>query len=126
MFIGTVIGQRGTGISETFTVRRIVNNEGVERTFPIHSPKVADIEVVRRGKIRRAKLYYLRDRVGRATRLREVRPPTKADREAAAKADAVREEAPETEVPQEEETAPVETLVDTVDETETADENTEA
>lgn len=78
MFIGTVIGRRGSGMSETFTVRRIVNNEGVERVFPIHSPKVADVEVVRRGKTRRAKLYYLRDRVGKATRLKEIRTPGKA------------------------------------------------
>jgi len=73
MFIGTVISRRGSGISEMFTVRRIVNNEGVERTFPVHSPKVADVEVVRGGRVRRAKLYYLRDRVGKATRLKEVR-----------------------------------------------------
>lgn len=79
VFNGTVIGRRGSGISETFTVRRIVNNEGVERTFPIHSPKVAGVEVVRSGKVRRAKLYYLRDRVGKATRLKEVkRPPKRA------------------------------------------------
>lgn len=82
LFIGTVIGRRGEGISETFTVRRIVNNDGVERTFPIHSPRIADIEVVRRGKSRRAKLYYLRDRVGKSTRLKELRGLTKADREA--------------------------------------------
>jgi len=77
VFTGTVIARRGSGISETFTVRRIVNNEGVERTFPLHSPKVADIEVVRHGKVRRAKLYFLRDRVGKATRLKEVRPASK-------------------------------------------------
>lgn len=73
VFTGTVIARRGSGISETFTVRRIVNNEGVERVFPIHSPKIADVQVVRGGKTRRAKLYYLRDRVGKATRLKEVR-----------------------------------------------------
>lgn len=72
LFSGTVIGRRGHGISETFTVRRIVNNEGVERTFPLHSPKVAGIEIVRGGRVRRAKLYYLRDRVGKSTRLKEV------------------------------------------------------
>lgn len=72
-FAGTVIARRGSGISETFTVRRIVNNEGVERSFPVHNPKVASIEVVRSGKIRRAKLYYLRDRVGKATRLKDVK-----------------------------------------------------
>ena len=73
IFTGTVIGRRGAGISETFTVRRIVNNEGVERTFPLHSPKVAGVEVVRSGKVRRAKLYFLRDRIGKATRLQEIR-----------------------------------------------------
>jgi large subunit ribosomal protein L19 len=79
MFAGTVIGRRGEGVSETFTVRRIVNNEGVERTFPVHSPRVADVEIVRRGKTRRAKLYYLRDRVGKSTRLKELRGLTKAE-----------------------------------------------
>ncbi len=70
-FTGVVISRKGSGISENFTVRRIVNREGVERTFPLHSPKIADIEVVRTGRARRAKLYYLRDRVGKATRLKE-------------------------------------------------------
>jgi len=70
-FNGVVIGRRGSGISETFTVRRIVNNQGVERTFPVHSPKIAEIEVLRHGKVRRAKLYFLRDRVGKATRLKD-------------------------------------------------------
>jgi len=72
VFRGTVIRRRGTGVSETFTVRRIVNNEGVERTFPLHSPRIASVEVVRSGRTRRAKLYYLRGRVGKATRLRDV------------------------------------------------------
>jgi len=72
VFNGVVIGRSGSGISETFRVRRIVNNQGVERTFPLHSPKVADIKVVRSGKTRRAKLYFLRDRVGKATRLKQV------------------------------------------------------
>lgn len=89
MFIGTVIARRGEGISETFTVRRIVNNDGVERTFPIHSPRIADVELVRQGKTRRAKLYYLRDRVGKATRLKEVRGLTKAERAAVEKSEAV-------------------------------------
>lgn len=70
-FIGVVIGRRGRGMGESFTVRRIVNNEGVERIFPLHSPKVAGVEVIRSGHIRRAKLYYLRDRVGKARRLRD-------------------------------------------------------
>jgi large subunit ribosomal protein L19 len=71
IFSGTVIGRRGAGINETFTVRRIVQGEGVERTFPIHSPKLAKIEMKRTGRVRRAKLYYLRERVGKATKLRE-------------------------------------------------------
>lgn len=87
VFTGTVIRKKGGGIHETFTVRRIVNNEGVERVFPLHSPKVAGVEVVRSGKVRRAKLHYLRDRVGKATRLKEIRKPTKREI-AAAKAHA--------------------------------------
>ncbi len=71
IFNGTVIRRKGSGMRETFTVRRIVQGEGVERTFPIHSPKLARVEVKRRGKVRRAKLYYLRDRVGKATRVKE-------------------------------------------------------
>ena len=72
VFTGTVIARKGGGMGESFTVRRIVNNEGVERSFPIHSPKVAGVEVVRGGKARRAKLYFLRDRVGKSTRLRDT------------------------------------------------------
>lgn len=75
-FIGVVITRRGKGMDETFTVRRIVNNEGVERIFPIHSPRVVSVEVQRRGKTRRSKLYYLRDRVGKARKLRERRVTT--------------------------------------------------
>jgi large subunit ribosomal protein L19 len=71
IFNGTVIARRGCGMDEMFTVRRIVQGEGVERQFPLHSPKIAKIEVKRTGQVRRAKLYYLRDRVGKATRLRE-------------------------------------------------------
>jgi large subunit ribosomal protein L19 len=71
VFGGVVISRRGDGLRETFTVRRIVQGEGVERIFPLHSPKIAKIEVKRTGRTRRAKLYYLRDRVGKATRLRE-------------------------------------------------------
>ena len=73
VFSGTVIGRRGQGISESFTVRRIVNNEGVERTFPLHSPKVGAIDIVRSGRTRRAKLYFLRDRVGKKTRLKDLK-----------------------------------------------------
>ena len=73
VFSGTVIAMRGDGMREMFTVRRIVQGEGVERVFPLHSPKIAKVEVKRTGRVRRAKLYYLRDRVGKATRLRERR-----------------------------------------------------
>jgi len=71
IFSGVVIARRGEGIREMFKVRRIVQGEGVERTFPVNSPKIAKIEVKRTGRVRRAKLFYLRDRVGKATRLRE-------------------------------------------------------
>src|SRR5262249_11085485 len=71
VFSGTVISRRGEGMRESFTVRRVVQGEGVERTFPVNSPKIARIEVKRPGAVRRAKLYYLRDRVGKATRVRE-------------------------------------------------------
>ena len=73
VFNGVVIARRGQGINETFTVRRIVNNEGVERIFMVHSPRVLGITVKRRGKTRRAKLYYLRSRAGKARKLREKR-----------------------------------------------------
>jgi large subunit ribosomal protein L19 len=71
IFNGVVIARRGTGARENFTVRRIVAGEGVERTFPLHSPKIAKVEVKRHGKVRRAKLFYLRNRTGKATRLTE-------------------------------------------------------
>lgn len=71
VFNGVVIARRGAGANEMFTVRRIVQGEGVERIFPLNSPKIARIEVKRTGEVRRAKLYYMRDRVGKATRLRE-------------------------------------------------------
>jgi large subunit ribosomal protein L19 len=69
VFTGTVIARKGRGTNETFTVRRIVNNEGVERIFPLHSPNVLDIRPVRSGKRRRAKLYFLRERTGKAVKL---------------------------------------------------------
>jgi large subunit ribosomal protein L19 len=69
VFTGTVIARKGRGINETFTVRRIVDNEGVERIFPLHSPSVVNIKPIRSGKTRRAKLYYLRKRTGKAVRL---------------------------------------------------------
>lgn len=73
IFSGVIIASRGGGTRENFTVRRIVAGEGVERTFPVHSPKVSKIEVIRHARVRRAKLFYLRDRVGKATRLKERR-----------------------------------------------------
>jgi large subunit ribosomal protein L19 len=80
VFSGTVISRRGEGMREMFTVRRIVQGEGVERIFPLHSPKIAKVEVKRTGQVRRAKLYYLRDRIGKATRLRERRAKEAAER----------------------------------------------
>ena len=71
MFEGTVIAKHGGGISETFTVRRISYGVGVEKTFPIHSPNVEKVDIIRVGKVRRAKLYYLRDRVGKASKVKE-------------------------------------------------------
>lgn len=91
-FEGTVIARRGQGLDEMFTVRRIVANEGVERTFPLHSPRVAAIKTVRSGKVRRGKLYFLRDRVGKARRLRERRISAAA-RAAAAQARAAKAQA---------------------------------
>jgi large subunit ribosomal protein L19 len=73
VFTGVVIMKKGAGVNETFTVRRIVNNEGVERIFPLHSPFVSRVTVKRSGESRRAKLFYLRGRVGKATRLTEKR-----------------------------------------------------
>ena len=78
IFTGTVIARRGSGTRETFKVRRVVAGEGVERTFPVHSPKIAKLVIKRHAKVRRAKLFYLRDRVGKATRLTERR--AKSDR----------------------------------------------
>jgi large subunit ribosomal protein L19 len=72
-FQGVVIRRRGGGVRETFTVRKISFGVGVERTFPLHSPSIASIEVVSRGAVRRSKLYYLRDRVGKAARIKEKR-----------------------------------------------------
>ncbi|MCA9242891.1 MAG: 50S ribosomal protein L19 [Phycisphaerales bacterium] len=72
-FRGDVIARSGAGLDEMFTVRRLVGEEGVERIFPVHSPKIAAIKSVRTGKVRRAKLYYLRDRVGKARKLKERR-----------------------------------------------------
>ena len=73
IFQGDVIRMSGGSVRETFTVRKVSFGVGVERTFPLHSPKIAQLEVIRHGRVRRAKLYYLRDRVGKASRLRERR-----------------------------------------------------
>ncbi len=72
MYEGTVIARHGGGISETFTVRRVAYGCGVEKTFPLHSPNVAKVEVIRKGKVRRAKLYYIRERVGKASKVKEL------------------------------------------------------
>ncbi len=73
LFEGVVIKRRGVGISETFTVRKISYGVGVERTYPVHTPRIAKLEVIRRGKVRRAKLYYLRNLRGKAARIKEIR-----------------------------------------------------
>jgi len=73
IFQGNIIGIQGSGIAETYKVRKVSYGVGVERTFPVHSPSVAKIEVLRRGDVRRAKLYYLRDRAGKAAKIREKR-----------------------------------------------------
>ena len=103
-FSGTVIRVRGGGLGRTFTVRRIVQGEGVERVFPVHSPVIEGIQVTRKGRVRRSRLYYLRDRVGKATRLREVlgprgaKPAGKKKKEAPAPAAAPAPETAETAV----------------------------
>lgn len=73
VFEGTVIGKKGGGLRESFTVRKVSHGIGVERTFMLHSPRIAKIEVVRKGAVRRAKLYYLREKVGKATKVKELR-----------------------------------------------------
>ncbi len=86
IFNGVVIARRGSGTRELFTVRRIVGGEGVERSFPVHSPKIAKLEVVRHGKVRRAKLFFLRDRMGKSTRLTERRDVRETKKGAAGEA----------------------------------------
>lgn len=71
VFEGTIIAIKGSGISQTFTVRRVSYGVGIERVFPVHSPNVAKVDIIRTGKVRRAKLYYLRDRVGKAAKVKE-------------------------------------------------------
>lgn len=73
VFQGNVIARQGSGVGETYTVRKVSYGVGVERTFPVHTPTVAKLEVIRRGDVRRAKLYYIRDRVGKAAKIREKR-----------------------------------------------------
>jgi large subunit ribosomal protein L19 len=72
LFIGTIIAIKGRGVARSITVRRIVQGEGVERIFPLHSPRVKDVVITRRGEVRRAKLYFLRDRIGKKTRVKEL------------------------------------------------------
>ena len=72
MFVCTVIAKRGSGVAETFTVRRVSYGVGVERVFPVNSPNVTKVEIIRHGKVRRSKLYYLRDRVGKAAKVKEA------------------------------------------------------
>lgn len=78
VFQGAVIRRQGSGLRETFTVRKVSYGVGVERTFPVHSPTIAKIEIVSRGDVRRAKLYYLRDRVGKSAKIKEKREPREA------------------------------------------------
>lgn len=93
-FEGTVIARSGQGIKETITVRRLVQGEGVERIFLIHSPRIARIELKKAGRVRRAKLYYLRDRVGKATKIKDdVKRQTKIEADAKAATKAAAEEA---------------------------------
>ena len=79
IFEGTVIAKRGSGVSETFTVRRVSYGVGVERVFPVHSPNVAKVELVRSGKVRRAKLYYLRERSGKSAKIKDKIVKTNKD-----------------------------------------------
>ena len=85
IFSGVVIARCGSGTREMFTVRRIVQGEGVERKFPVHSPRIATVEVKRSAVVRRAKLYFLRDRVGKAVRLKERRPDRRGRKKRAGK-----------------------------------------
>lgn len=96
-FEGTLIARRGHGLNETFTIRRLVGNEGVERVFPVHSPKVVSISVSRSGRVRRCKLYYLRERVGKARKVRERRVSAEAKRAAAAAREAKQQQLREVE-----------------------------
>ncbi|MGE5532150.1 MAG: 50S ribosomal protein L19 [Bacteroidota bacterium] len=106
-FEGLVIGRRGTGIDEEYTVRRVSHGTACERTFPLHSPIVDSIEVTRRGDVRRAKLYYLRDRVGKSARVREKARPQRTEEELkAAKAAKAARFAPPVQTPKKAKAAP--------------------
>jgi large subunit ribosomal protein L19 len=99
IYNGVVIGRKGSGIHETFTVRRIVHGEGVERVFPVHAPVVVNVVVKKRGIVRRAKLYYLRDRTGKSAKVREqlgAIPGAETIEEEATPAEAPKAEAPKT------------------------------
>ena len=112
IFNGVVIGRKGSGIHETFTVRRIVHGEGVERVFPVHAPVVANVVVKKRGQVRRAKLYYLRDRTGKSAKVREQlgaipgAEPIAAEGEP--RPEGREEKAPQTEAPKAEQPKPAE------------------
>ncbi len=94
LFTGTVLAIRGRGIARTIVVRRIVQGEGVERIFPLHSPRVQDVVITRRGKVRKSRLYYLRDRVGKQTKVEElVGEKVRRDREALASREGAEAEA---------------------------------
>jgi len=96
VFEGDVIARQNRGVSETFTVRRLVQGEGVERIFPVHSPRIAKIVIKKAGMVRRAKLYYLRDRVGKATKIRDdVKRQTRIDADLKAAAEAAAKAAQE-------------------------------
>ncbi len=96
VFQGAVMRRQGSGVRETFTVRKVSFGVGVERTFPVHSPVLAKIEVVTRGDVRRAKLYYLRDRIGKAAKIKEKRQPLTAKQAAKVSAAAAAPSAPST------------------------------
>jgi len=100
IFSGVVIAMKGKGINRAFTVRRIVQGEGVERTFPFHSPKIGDVKIKKRGSVRRAKLYYLRERTGKGARIKEQVVTSKKKKKAAKKAAPPAPEAPVKEAPE--------------------------
>ena len=133
VFSGVVIKKQSSGLTETITVRRIVANEGVERTFPIHSPRIAKVEIKRSGHVRRSRLYYLRDRVGKSRRLRDRRrglaevvlekaPPAESAVEQSAEEATSPEEAQASQA----ETEPVQEEVEQSEEESSTDEETKA